>query len=304
MSLPHTFDLLTSEPVRRDTTPLEPGLYVVATPIGHLDDMTFRGVAVLRQVAAIACEDTRVTAVLTRHYQVTGAALLACHEHNEREVAERIVERIRDRREAVALVSDAGTPGISDPGARLIERLRADGIAVFCVPGPCAAIAAVSIAGQFGSGFAFMGFLAVKGAVREAQLQSLARSTVACVLYEAPHRIAATLVAIRDACGMERRVMVGRELTKKFEESIVLPASQACEWIHDPKTNRQRGEFVVIVDQAPTEVQGAAAYRPLLKLLLAELPASRAAKVAAAITGAQRQALYSEALAMGAARES
>ncbi|WP_432258592.1 16S rRNA (cytidine(1402)-2'-O)-methyltransferase [Cupriavidus sp. TMH.W2] len=280
-------------------------LYVVATPIGNVADLSLRALHVLGLADAVACEDTRNTGQLLSRVGLQ-RPLVAVHEHNEREAAGRIATRLAAG-ERIAYVSDAGTPGISDPGARLVEAVRAAGHPVVPLPGPSAAVAALSVAGDMldaGEGrFTFVGFLPSKPKARTEAIARLAALDHAWVCYEAPHRIADTLAALAAGLPGERRLLVGRELTKLFEDIAVLPVAQAPAWLAaDP--NRAKGEFVLVVEGAGSAAAAdglpdAEAQR-VLALLLAELPAKRAAKLAAAITGAGTDALYQLALAQRA----
>ncbi|NOV25612.1 16S rRNA (cytidine(1402)-2'-O)-methyltransferase [Cupriavidus necator] len=282
-------------------------LYVVATPIGNVADLSLRALHVLGLADAVACEDTRNTGQLLSRVGLQ-RPLVAVHEHNEREAAGRIAERLAAG-ERIAYVSDAGTPGISDPGARLVEAVRAAGHPVVPLPGPSAAVTALSVAGDLldaGAGrFTFAGFLPPKPKARAEAIARLAALDHAWVCYEAPHRIADTLAALAAGLPGERRLLVGRELTKLFEDIAVLPVAQAPAWLAaDP--NRAKGEFVLVVEGAGSAaaeggLPDAEAQR-VLSLLLAELPAKRAAKLAAAITGAGTDALYQLALAQRAGR--
>lgn len=280
-------------------------LYVVATPIGNVADLSLRALHVLGLADAVACEDTRNTGQLLSRVGLQ-RPLVAVHEHNEREAAGRIVARLAAG-ERIAYVSDAGTPGISDPGARLVEAVRAAGHPVVPLPGPSAAVAALSVAGEMldaGEGrFTFIGFLPNKPKARAETIARLAALDHAWVCYEAPHRIADTLAALAAGLPGERRLLVGRELTKLFEDIAVLPVAQAPAWLAaDP--NRAKGEFVLVVEgagaAAAADGQPDAEAQRVLGLLLAELPAKRAAKLAAAITGAGTDALYQLALAQRA----
>jgi len=283
-------------------------LYVVATPIGNVADLSLRALHVLGLADAIACEDTRNTGQLLSRVGLQ-RPLVAVHEHNEREAAVRIVERLAAG-ERIAYVSDAGTPGISDPGARLVEAVRAAGQRVVPLPGPSAAVAALSVAGDMleaGAGdgrFTFVGFLPGKAKARADAIAQLAGLDHAWVLYEAPHRIADTLAALAAALPGTRRLLVGRELTKLFEETPVMTVAEAPAWLA-AEASRGKGEFVLVVEGA-ARAEGAGDDAPdaeaqrVLKLLVAELPAKRAAKLAAAITGAKTDALYQLALAQRA----
>jgi 16S rRNA (cytidine1402-2'-O)-methyltransferase len=271
-------------------------LYVVATPIGNLRDITLRALDVLGQVDVIAAEDTRVTGVLLAHHGIR-AKLLSVNEHNERKRAEEII-RMLDAGKRVALVTDAGTPAISDPGATLVQAVRAAGITVVPVPGPSAAVTALSAAGLELTPWLFFGFLPATAAARRSALEPLAGLPYALVFYEAPHRIRATLSALETVLGDGRDIVIARELTKRFESIHRCTLGEAIAWIEaDP--DRQRGEFVLIVG-----ARGAPAAEPedahdeTLALLLAELPLARAVKLAVALTHAPKNRLYERALAL------
>lgn len=275
-------------------------LYVVATPIGNVADLSLRALHLLGLVDAIACEDTRNTGQLLNRLGLS-RPLLAVHEHNEREAGERLAARLAAG-ERIAYVSDAGTPGISDPGARLVEAVRAAGHGVMPIPGPSAAIAALSVAGDLlgagGGRFTFVGFLPAKAKARADAIADLATLDHAWVLYEAPHRIADTIADLARLLPAERRLLVGRELTKLYEQAEVMPVGQAPAWLAGDAA-RMRGEFVLVVEGAGAEAAQSAVdpqAARALDLLLAELPAKRAAKVAAALTGADTAALYALAL--------
>jgi 16S rRNA (cytidine1402-2'-O)-methyltransferase len=275
-------------------------LYVVATPLGNLRDLTFRAIDVLASVDMIAAEDTRVTAVLLRHYGIA-ARPLSLHEHNEAARAERIVAALREGK-SVALASDAGTPAISDPGARLVRAVRGAGFAIVPIPGACAAVAAVSAAGLAAERWLFLGFLPSAAKARRELLAGTAKIDAALVVYEAPHRVRATVGELRDALGGDRTLVVAREITKRFETISVMKLAEASQWLaEDP--NRERGEFVLLVD-APVERTRETAIdaRALLMALIDELPASRAARVAAAVTGLPRDALYARAVELKGGR--
>ncbi len=272
-------------------------LYVVATPIGNLADLSLRALHVLGLVDAIACEDTRHSAPLLRQFGIDGKALLAVHEHNEREAAAGVVERLA-RGERVAFVSDAGTPGVSDPGAALVAAVRAAGHRVVPVPGASSAVAALSVAGDAaGAGFRFVGFLPARGGERAGALAALAADAATQVLFEPPHRIEALAAALAQACG-ERRVTIGRELTKQFETVHTGPASALPGWLA-ADANRLRGEFVLVVHAlAPAVAEDSAAHDRTLRILLAQLPLKQAVGLAAELSGAPRNALYERALAL------
>jgi len=274
-------------------------LYVVATPLGNLRDLTLRALDVLGSADAIAAEDTRVTGVLLRHYGISTRPL-SLHEHNEAARAAQIVAQLRAGR-SVALVSDAGTPAVSDPGARLVRAVRDAGFPVVPIPGANAAIAAVSAAGLAAGRFVFLGFLPAAAKLRRELLAAVAPLPVALVVYEAPHRVRATVAHLGEALGGERTLVVAREVTKKFESITQTTLGEAPGWFAaDP--NHERGEFVLVID-APPDAELAAGdsafdVRRLLTALVAELPPARAARVAAAATGLPRDALYAQALAL------
>jgi 16S rRNA (cytidine1402-2'-O)-methyltransferase len=275
-------------------------LYVVATPIGNLADISLRALHVLKLVDCIACEDTRHTQTLLRAYGLDKSAhqLLALHQHNEAQAAQMIIERLR-LGQRVAYVSDAGTPAISDPGARLVGAVRQDGLLALVMPGPSSVTAALSVAGiagdpAHGGQFVFVGFLSSKAALRAGEVDALAREPRAVVLLEAPHRIEALAGALA-ALG-DRPVTVCRELTKQFEETATVSAAAMTAWLQ-AQPNRSRGEFVVVLH--PVEVAAdVASEQRVLALLLAELPLKTAVKLTAEITGASRNALYDAALAL------
>ncbi len=270
-------------------------LYVVATPIGNVADIGLRAVHVLAIADAVACEDTRHSAPLLRLLGVEGKPLLALHEHNEREAAEAVVARL-GRGERVAVVSDAGTPAVSDPGAALVAAVRAAGHRVVPIPGASSAVVAVSVAGDTGGrGFVFVGFLPAKGAERAAALQRVADCASTQVVFEAPHRIGALAAGLAAACAA-RPVTVCRELTKQFESLDTMAADRLPDWLADD-ANRSRGEFVVVVHaRAETAADADVAHDRTLKVLLAALPLKQAVALAAELTGAPRNALYQRAL--------
>lgn len=266
-------------------------LWVVATPIGNLDDLSQRARDTLRRVDLIAAEDTRHSAPLLAQAG-SRALMLALHEHNEREQAARVVEHLRGGGEA-ALISDAGTPLISDPGFRLVRAAREAGYDVSPVPGPCAAIAALSVAGLPSDRFVFEGFLPAKGAARRERLQALAAETRTLIFYESSHRIVESLADAIGAFGGAREAVLARELTKLFETIIAAPLADIATRVA-ADANQQRGEFVLLVAGAAGEAADAqlAEGRRVFALLREELPPARAAKLAAAITGAPRKQLY------------
>ncbi len=273
-----------------------PALYVVATPLGNLGDLTERARQVLSSVDVIAAEDTRHSQRLLDALGLAGKGprLLALHEHNEQTAAGQVIERLAAGA-SVALITDAGTPAISDPGSRAVRRVREAGYPVVPVPGACAAIAALSVAGLDGPGFRFVGFLSTRQAARQQELMALREEAMPVVIYESPHRIAACLDDLLAVMGPAREVVIARELTKLHEQIVQLPLAEAPGWLaSDP--NHQRGEFVLVVAAAPPQEGLSAQDERVLKLLLAELPLKTAARLAAEITGAPRNALYAHAL--------
>jgi 16S rRNA (cytidine1402-2'-O)-methyltransferase len=270
-------------------------LYVVATPIGNLGDITQRAIEVLKGVARIAAEDTRVTAKLLAHYGIA-APLTAVHAHNERRAAQALVAALA-RGEAVALVTDAGTPGISDPGAVVVAAVREAGFPVVPIPGPSALVCALSAAGITETGHRFVGFLPASRGARRQALEALRAESVTLAFYEAPHRIRAMLEDLVHVFGAARSVTLARELTKRFEEIQVCALADAAAWL-DADAHREQGEYVVLVEGAPAGTDDTAAEGTrVLALLLRELPVKAAVKLAAEITGAPRNALYAQALA-------
>ena len=278
-------------------------LYLVATPIGNLADISLRALHVLQMVDTVACEDTRHTQTLLRAYGIErpAAQLLALHQHNEREATEQVVQRLRQG-QRVAYVSDAGTPGISDPGARLVAELHAQGLTVVPIPGASSVTAAVSVAGldiTTGDSFVFAGFLPTRSTERAAAIATLRAEPRAVVLLEAPHRVDA-LAAALSILG-ERRLTVARELTKQFEQVMTLPAADFSAWLA-ADVNRSRGEFVLVLHPDPSPHNDDDAVR-VLTLLLDELPLKTAVKLAVTISGAPRNTLYQAALKIRGATE-
>lgn len=267
-------------------------LWVVATPIGHRDDMSARAVETLRNAAVIAAEDTRHSRPLMLQHNI-GTPLIALHEHNEREAVAAIVRRL-EHGESVALISDAGTPLISDPGFRLVRAAREAGIRCVPVPGACAAIAALSVAGLPSDRFVFEGFLPPKSAARRSRLEELAGDPRTLIFYESSHRVAESLVDMRDVFGAEREAVLARELTKLFETVLGEPLAQlAARVAEDP--NQQRGECVILVAGRGEDTDAKLAEgQRVFALLREELPPAKAAKLAAAITGAPRKLLYGD----------
>lgn len=271
-------------------------LYVVATPIGNLDDISARALRTLSEVALIAAEDTRHSSRLLQHFGIS-TPLQACHEHNEREQGGRFLARLQAG-EDVALISDAGTPLISDPGYHLVRQARAAGIRVVPVPGACALIAALSAAGLPSDRFIFEGFLPAKAAARRTRLALLREEPRTLIFYEAPHRILECVEDMQAIFGGERLALLGRELTKTFETLKGLPLAGLREWIA-ADSNQQRGECVLLLagwEAPPGEPAVGAQTLRVLDLLLAELPLKRAAALAAEITGVRKNLLYQAAL--------
>lgn len=272
---------------------VRPGcLYVVATPIGNLGDLSPRAQRILAQVTRVAAEDTRNTGALLTHFGIR-TPLLAVHEHNEERIAASVLDALRQG-ESLALVSDAGTPLISDPGFALVRAARAAGCEVIAVPGPCAAVAALSIAGLPSDSFLFAGFLPAKSTARRERIQQLAHEPRSVIVYEASHRIADCARDLAELLG-ERRVMLAREISKRFEQSVLCEAQALPAWLA-ADANRERGEFVLVIEAAaPVDASLREAER-VLRVLLDELPAARAAKVAATLTGRRKSELYDMAV--------
>ncbi len=273
----------------------DPTLYVVPTPLGNLGDMTQRAIDILRAVPWVAAEDTRHTAPLLKHFG-SSARMLAAHQHNEEAAARQVIDKLTEG-ESVALVSDAGTPAVSDPGARLVARVRAAGFRVVPLPGPCAAVTALSASGLTDAHFLFYGFLPAKSKQREDVLRALIDLPYTLVFYEAPHRILETVESLSLIYGMGRTLVMARELTKLFETIHSCPLHEALAWLQaDP--NRQRGEFVLLVSAAGESKDDGEAQRVLSLLLNEGLPVKQAAKLAHAIVGGGKNALYKLALSL------
>jgi 16S rRNA (cytidine1402-2'-O)-methyltransferase len=272
-------------------------LYVVATPIGNLADLSLRAIHVLALVDAVACEDTRHSAPLLRHLGLD-KPLIAVHEHNEREAAQGVLARLA-RGERVAFVSDAGTPAISDPGAALVAAVHAAGGVAVPIPGASSAVAALSVAGDArAGGFCFVGFLPTRASERTAAVKSLAAAAATQVVFEAPHRIEALARELAPACP-DRPVTVCRELTKQFETVVTVPASQLSAWLAGD-SNRLRGEFVLVLHALADDAaqDDAGRHDSVLRALLGALPLKQAVALAGELTGAPRNALYARALAL------
>ena len=274
---------------------MENALYVVATPIGNLGDITLRALETLRGVDLVACEDTRHARRLLDHHGIR-VPTLALHQHNENQAAAKVIRLLGDGRR-VALVSDAGTPGVSDPGARTVAAARAAGFKVIPLPGPNAAITALSAAGLADERFLFVGFLPAKVGARKTAIAELAAVNAALVFYEAPHRVVATVAELAELLEPRREIVIARELTKMFEQIERMPLKAAPDWLKLHADHR-RGEFVLVVS-APEPKQGLdAETERVLVALLAELPVKQAATLAAEITGQPKKALYARALAL------
>ena len=277
-------------------------LYVVATPLGHARDVTLRALDILRTADVIAAEDTRRTLPLLRRYGIA-ARPVSLHAHNEAQRAASILDALASGK-SVAIVSDAGTPAISDPGARVVRAVRDAGHTVVPIPGPSAVAAAVSAAGLEADRFLFVGFLPATAKARREFLQSVAPLPCALVVYEAPHRVRDTVQELAGAFG-ERTLVVARELTKVFESVVRMPLTDAVAWF-DADPNRTRGEFVLIVDAPPVGEQTPALPRDVdrwLTAVLRELPPARAARIVAEVTGMPRDRVYTRAIALKPDRE-
>lgn len=277
----------------------KPGvLYVVATPIGNLEDISYRAVRILGEVDLIAAEDTRHSRRLLQHYAI-GTHLSSLHEHNERVQTPKLIELLRSGKR-IALISDAGTPLVSDPGAALVRAAHAAAIPVVPVPGACAAIAALSTAGFAAERFVFEGFVPAKAAARAALLRTLSDETRTLVFYEAPHRIRDSLAAMAAELGRERPALLARELSKRFETLRSASLGELSAWLRDAPASTVRGEFVVVVQGAPTRRRrdlDSEAER-VLAVLLGALPLKTAVELASALSGVGRRRLYQRALAL------
>jgi 16S rRNA (cytidine1402-2'-O)-methyltransferase len=278
---------------------MEAALYVVATPLGNLRDITLRALDVLAAVNAVAAEDTRHTRHLLSHYTIR-AHLIALHEHNEQQAAADIVRLVSEGK-PVAYVTDAGTPAISDPGALLVARVREAGLPVIPIPGPSALTAALSASGLSAPHFLFYGFLPSKAGARRAALAALSSLPHTLVFFEAPHRLLQTLDDMAQALGPDRSVVIAREITKVFESFQRLKLAHARAWLAE-EAHRTRGEFVLMVEGATaTAPQSAAPPLRMLEILLNELPLKQAVRLTAAVTGAKKNALYARALELNKA---
>ncbi len=281
---------------------LECALYVVATPIGNLSDITLRALEVLGAADAIAAEDTRNTKHLLQHHGIADARLLALHQHNERGAAEKVITLLQQG-QSVALVTDAGTPAVSDPGAVLVEAVRAARFRVIPIPGASAVVTALSASGLTAPHFLFYGFLPNKSAARRSVLQTLSEHPYTLVFYEAPHRILECTEDLHAVYGGEREIVFAREITKLFESIHRCKLGAAMDWLNSD-ANNQRGEFVLLLSGAPERTQGldVIAERTLVALL-EELPLKQAVQLAVKITGENKNELYQRALELKAGAE-
>ncbi len=287
--------------ISRQEEKLECALYVVATPIGNLGDITLRALETLKNVNTIAAEDTRTTRNLLSHFNVN-TRLIAVHEHNERNAAAGIVNLLQQG-QSVALVTDAGTPAVSDPGAKVVAAVHAAGLKVIPIPGASALIAAISASGEGEYGFAFHGFLPASAGERKRALNTLKTSTESLVFYESPHRIVECVAALNEAFGVARELVICRELTKKFESICRLKLADAVAWLEEDD-NHQRGEFVLILTKPSTGAASEAktaqkqALERTLSVLCNELPLKQAVALAVKITGEKKNKVYEMALTM------
>lgn len=269
-------------------------LYIVATPIGNLRDMSARAIDILKTVNYIAAEDTRHSASLLQHFFIN-TPMLALHDHNEREFSAQLLQSLK-KGESIALISDAGTPLISDPGYFLVREAREQGIQVVPIPGCCAVIAALSASGLPTDRFSFEGFLPAKTKARQQQLEALSYESRTMVFYEAPHRVLESLQDMQIVFGADRLVVLARELTKMYETIRAAPVGELVKWV-ESDGNQQRGEIVLVVSGVEKNIdQSEVDSVQLLKILLEELPVKRAAEMAAKISGKRKNELYQLAL--------
>ena len=276
-------------------------LFVVATPIGHLDDMTFRAIQVLKSVSLIAAEDTRQSAQLLKHFNIE-TPLTACHDHNEANKIHQLIEKLKNG-ENLALISDAGTPLISDPGFKLVRAAQEHGIRVTPVPGACAAIAALSAVGLPSDRFSFEGFLPSKSSQRLIQLEKLKDETQTLIFYEAPHRILECVKDMRDVFGAERAIGFAREITKTFETIKKMMLGELVEFI-ERDHNQQKGEIVLVIGGAATEKDlSQAKLDEWLNRLLQDVSVKAAAQIVADLTGMKKKIAYQRALELTQAQE-
>jgi 16S rRNA (cytidine1402-2'-O)-methyltransferase len=283
------------------TEKLRNALYVVATPIGNLGDITARALDILKNVDVVAAEDTRVTKTLLAHAGIS-TRLIAVHDHNERHAAEGVVKLIAEG-QSVALVTDAGTPAISDPGAKVVAAVHRAGYGVVPIPGASAVTAALSASGEGETGFVFAGFLPAHAGERTRALEALVSMPYAIVLYESPHRIEESVAAMADVFGATREITFCRELTKKFETIVRCPLAEAVPWLQESDNNR-RGEFVIVLSKSNIDGQlqvkdaETAELERTLNILLDEMPLKQAVSLAVKLTGAKKNLAYEMALAL------
>ncbi len=272
-------------------------LYIVATPIGNLRDISLRALDILAAVDVIAAEDTRVTAHLLAHHSIT-KKMVALHQHNERATAKKIVNLLAQGN-SVGLVTDAGTPGISDPGVILVNMVRDNGYKVVPIPGANAAICALSAAGIAAPHFLFYGFLPASAGQRRRQIEELKSQPYTLVFYETPHRILECVTALAEVLGTHRQLVIARELTKLFETVHICTLDNALAWLQ-ADTNRQKGEFVLLLSGAEIQEEKGLSDQAqhTLKLLLQELPLKQAVRLSMDITGESKNMLYAQALAL------
>ncbi len=276
-------------------------LYIVATPIGNLQDITLRAIEILKTVDLIAAEDTRHSASLLQQFAIA-KPLLSLHEHNETERIAQLLHQLQ-KGQSIALISDAGTPLISDPGYLLVRQARMQGIKVEPIPGACAAIAALSASGLPADRFTFEGFLPVKSQARLQRLTPLKSESRTMIFYEAPHRILSLLQDLHKIFGDEREVVLARELTKMFETIRLGKLKEMIEWV-ESDANQQRGEIVLLVSGSHEKnVEESLSVEVILKELLVELPLKKAVEIAVRLTGEKKNAVYEKALELKADTE-
>jgi len=264
-------------------------LYIVSTPIGNLDDISRRAIAVLGEVDWVAAEDTRHSQRMLEQLGIR-CRLISCHDHNESARSEELVARMQSGEQG-ALISDAGTPLVSDPGYRLVRACHQAGVRVVPIPGASALLAALAAAGQPSDRFLFEGFVPAKGAPRQQAIERLAKLSVTSIIYEAPHRVLSFLEALKPLVEKDREISLCRELTKQFETIRLGTVTDICDWVASDR-NQQRGELVLVLSPAAQTADWSDQDQALAKSLLAELPVSRVAKIMAAHTGLKRQAVY------------
>ena len=271
-------------------------LYIVSTPIGNLDDISRRAIAVLGEVDWVAAEDTRHSQRMLEQLGIR-SRLISCHDHNESARSEELVARLQSGEQG-ALISDAGTPLVSDPGYRLVRACHQAGVRVVPIPGASALLAALAAAGQPSDRFLFEGFVPAKGAPRQQAIERLAKLSATSIIYEAPHRVLSFLEALKASVEKDREISLCRELTKQFETIRMGTVADICDWVASDR-NQQRGELVLVLSPAAQTADWSEQDQALAKSLLAELPVSRVAKIMAAHTGLKRQAVYALLEGMG-----